>query len=289
MARRVPLLSMCLALALPLLLDQSLARAEAGTASEVLKTVEMTMRVTGHVSIAPDGRVAGYTLHRPEDLPMPVKENISKTLPMWRFEPAHAGDAKAEVRLSMALSLRATPASDGNYRLRIVAAHFGGHDLSSVPRRLSMQPPTFPSAALAKGYTGVAYILIRVGPDGRVVDAAAEQVNMYVYGTRREMEHARELFAKSSLQAAKRWRFAASALGEGASKPFWTARVPVAFSFRDKDPAYGQWRSYVPGPRHRPDWIPARDAAGSPEALASGGVYRLDVGGRKLLTSLGEG
>jgi hypothetical protein len=250
MTRSVRSVLSCIGMGLLMSLGASLAHADRGSASDVRKTVEMTMRVTGHVSIAADGQVAGYTLDRPKALPAPVKNNIAKTLPTWRFEPAQPGDGAGEARLPMALSLRASPTPDGSYRLRIVAAHFGEQSVASLPRRLSMQPPKYPGAALAKGYTGVAYILLRVGADGRVADAAAEQVNMYAYGTQSEMEEARDLLAKASLQAAKRWRFAASAPSEAAVKPFWHARVPVAFSFSDhQSPAYGQWRSYVPGPR----------------------------------------
>lgn len=290
MTHRIRSLLPSIGLGLLLLLSASLAEA-GGTAAEVRKTVEMTMRVTGHVTIAADGKVASYTLHKPEDLPAPVKNNIAKTLPSWQFEPARPENGAAAARLPMSLSLRATPMQDGNFRLRIVAAHFGdGKQQTPGLRRLSMPPPKYPGKAVAKGYTGVAYILIRVGADGRVAEAAAEQINMFAYGTQFEMEQARDLFAKASLQAAKQWKFEVPAPGKAGAKPFWHVRVPVAFQFTDdKAESYGQWQSYVPGPRSRPGWVEARETAGSPEALASGGIYPLDGSGRKLLTSLGEG
>src|SRR5690606_37388169 len=105
------------------------------------------------------------------------------------------------------------------------------------------------------GVHGVVYVVVRVDRSGRVQDAVAELVNLRILGSEREMEQARELLAKSALVAARKWTFKPPTRGEWADQERWSARVPVDYRFADDGkPRYGQWESYVPGPRNPIPW-----------------------------------
>jgi hypothetical protein len=137
------------------------------------------------------------------------------------------------------------------------------------------------------GAAGTAYLVLKIGRDGRVADAVAEQVNLRVVASEKNMARLRKLFAGAALAGAKKWTFNPPTIGEEADDPYWSVRVPVAF-FTDhlQLPKDTEWHSYVPGPRNPIPWR-SEQPTDSPDALAAGGVYPLDNNGPRLLTPLG--
>jgi hypothetical protein len=143
--------------------------------------------------------------------------------------------------------------------------------------------------AVESRVTGTVYLLLRVGRQGQVEDAATEQVNLGVYASDADMERFRNSLAKAALKATEQWTFNVPTTGKHVADDYWVARVPVNFSLsadRKPDP-YGQWQSYVPGPRQLVPWIEkSRLMAGDADATPTGGISQLEQG-LHLTTPLG--
>lgn len=260
-----------------------------GTA-EVRKQVEASMLLTGTIDIEPDGSVAGYDIVDADKVPDYVLANVAKQVPHWRFEPVLVDGRAVRARSPMNIRMLAMPAGD-DMLVSIASASFGEYDPEATDRvtSVSLRPPRYPLNVLQLGGQGDVYLLVKVGRDGNVLDVAAEQVNLRVIGNPRQMESMRESLANAAIRAARSWTFRPPSAGDGIDEPHWVVRVPVDFSVRDqRQPGYGAWQGYVPGPRQRPDWITEDD--GGNDALVAGGVYPVGAtGGIRLLTPLGQG
>ncbi len=79
----------------------------------------------------------------------------------------------------MNLLLVAKPGANNTYAVSIRSAHFGSQEqgAASVTAK-DMPPPAYPEHAFREGATGVVYLLLKIGRDGKVEDLVAEQVNL---------------------------------------------------------------------------------------------------------------
>lgn len=272
--------------------------ARAGVA-QVRKQVEASMLVTGMVYIAPDGSVQQLDLDQGAKLPPAVRSLIDQSSSAWRFEP-HVVDGVAKLaKARMSLRVVAKQLESGDYSVQLRSAYFGKEALSAderiakegtdTIRSTSMKPPPYPEGAAIAGASGVAYLIVKIGKDGRVADAIVEQVNLQVLGNERVMDDLRKAFGKAALRAAKTWSFQVPTTGEAADDPYWCVRVPVAYKMMgQKEPGYGEWSVYVPGPKAKADWAGDDRGMGDADAMIAGGVYLVGDGVR-LLTPLQSG
>lgn len=252
----------------------------------VRKQIESSLLVEGTIDINADGSVAAYALPRAKDLPSGIVGMIDKVVPQWRFEPVELRDGTTRARATMHLRFVARKLDNGNFSVEVRGAWFGGDKPEeSVSSRDRMTPPGYPEMAARAGVGGTVYTVLKIGRDGRVEDAIAEQVNLRVVANEASMQRWRDLLAKSALRAAKAWTFLPPASGEDVDAPYWSARVPVDFiAPAGSLPKPHQWQAYVPGPRARIPWRNDESDPGA-DAVAGGGVYPLD-GGPRLLTAL---
>jgi hypothetical protein len=255
----------------------------------VRDSVEMSMLVTGSVDIDADGHVIGHTLDQPDKLPLVVRKLIDEVVPQWRFEPVKLGPGTNRGRARMGLRVIAKKTAPDSYSLRIGGASFGaegGVEGKTITSR-SMRPPQYPQGAARARVSGTVYLILKIGREGAVEDAFAEQVNLTVLGNERQMTQGRKLLSDASTLAARRWRFNVPTQGDLADDPAWFVRVPVAFMFPGTAKSgYGEWLAYVPGPRNQAPWRTEQDAAA--DALIAGEVYPVGSG-PKLLTPLAQG
>lgn len=261
------------------------------------KLIEHSMIVTGDVLIEPDGTVAGLEIDRQEALPPEVVALIEGAAPVWRFEPILVDGEPTRARGLMSLRLIANRQDDGNYRIAIQGAHFGKAALGAGERMaaegtdtvqiLTRKQPVYPMPAVQSGARGTVYVVLRIGPDGRVLDAAAEQVNLRTIGTPHQMTQMRNMLAGSAVRAIREWTFQPPTTGELAGRGEWFGRVAVDYtSHGEKDSEYGQWYAYIPGPRARAPWASAEeDADAAPDVMIAGGFQPMGQG-LKLLTPL---
>ncbi len=264
-----------------------LALAAPGTATK--RVVEASTLVTGMIVIAPDGSVSSHAVDQPEKLTPEIKAFIDRAIATWRFVPVVINGQAVTARTQMHLRLIAAKAEDGHYTVRAGGASFTGanaddsvHMDASHPRRVQ---PKYPSEALQARVGGTVYLLLKVGRQGQVLDAAAEQVNLTSWGSERQMAGLRHAFAEASVLAAMRWTYAVPTTGPDVDAPYWVARVPVTFQIQrpgsrsDGFDSYGHWQPYVRGPQEIVPWLDSRQlAADAVDTTPAGSVLPLAPG-----------
>jgi hypothetical protein len=287
--------SLCVALALALggSIVAGAPAAAAQSSAAVRQTAEGGMVLTGQINIGTEGQVEGFALDQREKVAGDLASFVDRSVQTWRFEPIVRDGKPVHARTQVSIRLSARSGPDGNDMVTLESASFGEYDKDSTEQvtAIKLQPPVFPTPAFDMGGRGEVMLIVQVGRDGKVMDVIAEQVNLRVAGDARQMQKLRDVFARQSVNTARRWTFRAPTTGADKDEPFWTVRVPVNFDYADSKPdaGYGQWRVYIPGPRAEASWRSAeqreKDVAGP---LAAGGVYMADVNnGPRLLTKLG--
>lgn len=264
--------------------------AQAGGVGAVRKQVEMSMLVKGEISVDASGKVVDLRLDRPEQLPAGVVSFVLAQVPTWVFEPVTLDGSAVALRNRMRLLAVVKKDDAGGYELRLQAVSFhplerqAGFDVVKD----NMQPPRYPVSLARAGASGSVFLLLRVGRDGTVQDAFAEQVNLRSLATENVMQKMRDAFAQSAVSAARRWTFTPPTQGPLASADYWTVRTTVDYLL-DVDPfQYGKWVAYVPGPRQTADWVDRELVRTSPETLAGGETLALAKGDLRLLTPVGN-
>lgn len=253
----------------------------------VRKQVESSMVVTGSIDIEPDGSVGGYRIDRAEEVPPGVRDMVARFAPGWRFDPVLVDGRPAKARARMNLRLVARKIEKDSYQVSLRSATFGQDAPGESLGSLKLGAPHYPREAIRAGASGIVYLAVKVGRDGRVIDAVAEQVNLTFISSENAMTRWREVFARSALAAARGWTFQPPTVGDSADDPWWAARVPVSYHLERGADSYGRWQAYVPGPRKPLPWRGDVLAGGS-DALPADGVFQV---GRelRLRTPLGEG
>lgn len=135
---------------------------------------------------------------------------------------------------------------------------------------------------------GTVYLVLKIGRDGKVEEAIAEQVNLTAVASGAVMSHQRALLAESAVRAARKWEFEPPTQGEAAQQSFWSVRVPADFIMVGGEPKYVDWVPYVPGPRQKAPWIDRSASGESPEALAGGAPSLLGTPMLRLRTPLSQ-
>lgn len=266
----------------------------------VRKQVEASMLVTGTVQIDTAGKVVGHSLDEQEKLPPGVVAVIDKAVPGWTFEPVQIDGHAANVSARMSVRVIAKRTEGDNYFVTLRSASFGDAaekfpQRKSAPRndgnknaekvcKTGLTPPAYPMQAAQHGVASNVYLLLKVGQDGKVLDAIAEQVNLKVVTDEANMKRWRGVFANTALHQAAQWCLEPPTDPEVAQAGFFVARVPVLFTFEDTK--YGHWEAYVPGPRQANPWDKKDEGPSfSPDTLAPGTAYAVGSG-LKLLTDL---
>lgn len=271
----------------------ALQPASAITPHALAKQAEASMVVLGSITVAPDGSVASYQLDQATELPAAVTGLLQQSIPVWQFEPVKRDGKAVYVKSRMSLRVVLHSLDDKRYKLYLAGAYFSPDGKPSFkdtgPKRIQ---PYYPGQAVRARVSGTVYLVLKIDPQGHVIDALAEQVNLRVAGDEHQMERFRGLLANSALDAARKWVFDPQLLGGGsgdhyAAMPvnYWLSTTQGATSRPD---APGHWDVYIPGPRQALPWFDAgRVFAGSVDALPDSGVYVLDPGGLQLKTKLG--
>jgi len=286
-------LAMAVGAGTPLLAGQ----ASAQTTRAVRATAEMSMVLSGHIEITPEGEVSSLVLDQKSTLTPSIASFVEGTIGGWRFEPTlHDGKAVA-ARAPMRVRLRGTQMADGGYQVSMTSVDFSEYDPKATDSvtKMRITPPRYPDEAYRNGAQGEVLLMIKVARDGTVADVIAEQVNMTVVGPERAMAKMRDILARASISSARSWTFNPPTTGEDSTRDSWEVRVPVGFALgNDRNTAqerYGRWRAFIPGPRQTIPWRKSAPVErGGSDLLPEGGVYMVDGAKRgvRLLTPLEE-
>ncbi|WP_114241906.1 energy transducer TonB [Dyella sp. C9] len=248
------------------------AAAGAASPEDVRKTAEATMLVTGIIDVDPSGSLHSYALDQPEKLPPAVVGVVGKALSSWAFKLSEPTDELVHSKVS--LRVVAKPMADGNYKVTVEGASFfqpgPGGEWATIKDR--SRQPRYPTEAVDARVSGTAYLLLRIGRDGTVEEAFAEQVNLDQYSSEVDMKHYRKLLADAALDAARHWTYTPPSNGAHVDDPFWLVRSPVVFHIKvigtpTAEQPYGHWKTYIPGPRQELPWIGKSLANESPDAM----------------------
>lgn len=267
--------------------------------------IQESMLVIGTITVNPDGSVQNYTVHGLDKLPPAARHIIQATVPRWQFVPIIAGGKAIAAKAGMSLRIVADMVDEHHAIVRLAGAAFGcdARPKSNLPgecpagtaiRYIRRDVPRYPMDAMRARVGGEVFVVVQIGPDGRVTQAAARQVNLYTMSD--DQAHYRKLLADSSLQAARRWIFRVPTVGPNAAKDHWAVTVPVNYVLRGGDSVgatrrYGHWSAYLPGPVQAIPWD-HEDASGASganaDAIAGGAPFVRD---RRfvLKTALGGG
>jgi hypothetical protein len=255
----------------------------------VRKRVELSMLANGTIVVAPDGSVRSYALDRPEKLPQPVVDLVHQAVPAWRFQPVLVDGKPVVAEAKMTVRFVASPADKGDYLLKISGASFGDSDGKSSDQIAYKErsAPKYPQDAARARVAGTVYLVLRVGRDGQVADASADQVNLTVVGSDSELRVWRKVLADASLSKARTWTFTPPTTGPHAMDDFWVVRTPITFTLHEQGAprvdTYGQWLAYVPGPKEPVPWMEKLKTAddgknGVTDALPEGGLSLVGSG-----------
>jgi hypothetical protein len=218
-----------------------------------------TLRADGEIVVTQEGDVHSHAIHTP--LPDEMHEVVNKAVASWKFAPSAAPHA---TRNTMRLTLTATPV-DSEHVVKVedvvfrdvAAAHpdasgkVGKRTPDGVKILVRPRMPAFPVDAVVN-------VAMRVGPDGRIVDAHATQCSVHVSGgVGRDKARACRVLETHGVNAVKQW-----VLHPGGRTTAWTATVPLHFVGVNKelDETPGQWRKEYRTAYRAPAWHPDDEA-----------------------------
>jgi hypothetical protein len=257
----------------------------------VRKQIESALYVTGTIDISPAGDVVAHALDQQDKLPKGIVDMAARILPQWKFEPV-ALQSNAVSRSKMNLLFVGKKLDDGNYSVELRSAAFdsGNPDEAVGIDRTRRKLPVYPQGLLDAGISGTVFVIVKIGRDGKVIDAQASHVNLRVIGSESNMTLWRNAFARNSIAAIKHWTFVTPKSGPDADRAYWLGTLPIDYFIATKQlPGYGEWQTYVAGPKAVIPWQDETFMAdGNTDALAPD-TFHTAGSGRRLLTPLAGG
>ena len=265
----------------------------------LIEKAEMSMLVAGSIDMRADGSVERYAIDHSDKLSNAVIQLIGAQVSQWRFEPTLVDGQPVAARTNMSLRIVARPLDEQDFDVRIQSASFSGgggkDDRMGVEKRSSLRPMIEAMASTGMD-TADLYVALKIGPDGKVLDAAVEQVNLGTLGGEVWMAKARRVLGNSALEVVRRWTFSVPTQGQLAGRSYWSGTLPLSLKMVDGPlppsgiDEYGRWKAYVPGPCVPIPWrVDGNDGSPCTRDASPEGELTLDGSGPRLLTPLMHG
>lgn len=259
------------------------ALAAAAASASPSKNLESSAVVDGTIVLTKDGAVQLATVEHPEKYGQPIADLVRKVALTWRFDPVLRDGQPVIAKASMHVRVILTKSADGNFTARIKGATFGGNNADTPDNLYSENQkkigPRYPLAAIKARVQGAVYLALHIDHEGHVIDAVAEQVNLENTGPDGVLQKYRQLMAKASLDAVRRWTYRVPTTGKLAGQDSWTLHVPIVYTLNvvGAAPVERVWRTYVPGPYTPAPWVDKPSMA-TADALADDGGYTEGAG-----------
>jgi hypothetical protein len=135
--------------------------------------IQASMLLTGTIVVAPDGSVRSYAIDHADVVEPAVTALMGRTIPQWKFQPVLLDGQPVAAQAKMSLRVVARPIGDDNYKIAISGTHFGQDEPGSRLSAAGQQHPRYPERAVRARVGGTVYLVLRVGRQGQVEDAAA--------------------------------------------------------------------------------------------------------------------
>lgn len=241
-----------------------------------------TLAVKGTIEVDASGKVQRYALEHPEAYSSALRALLDDVVPRWTFRPVLVDGVPRAARAPMYLRLQAKPLGDDQFKIVVASAAFGDDKDAAPGTKLAFDlrsrlKPKYPKGEISRIGAQV-LVVLRIGRDGRVKDAVAEQTNLAQLGDPRAMARWRRDFEAVALATARYWRFVTPTAGPDADAAEWSVRVPIVYNPTASSSMPGQWESYVPGPRRVVPWATDEEqslAAEGGDALPGSGIFPL--------------
>lgn len=254
------------------------------------RDMESSAVLNGTIVIAKDGTVQAAELSDEAKYGKPIADMVHKAALQWLFYPVLREGKPVVAKASMHVRVVLRKEPDGNYSARIKGATFGDMDGTSTDALRNAEtnkriPPRYPRDAIRARVQGTVYLALHVDRSGHVTDAIAEQVNLANIGPDSVLKQFRDMMAKATLEAARRWTYQVPTTGPLAEQDSWTAHVPVTYTLNDMGAPKSDrvWETYVPGPYTQAPWTD-KSGIDAVDAVADDGV-RTEGAGPRLLPS----
>lgn len=197
---------------LALLLLPAAAIADSGARSG-----DIPLRLTAHVTISEQGRIASLEWQETRPALAGVIAHLEPVVRGWEFDPGTVDGEPRETTTTLFVSLLARDMGDGSAALNVVAARTG-----AVTERV--MPPRYPADALRSRAEAEVAAIVEIDPDGGVHIAEFEYV-----GNR---DRYRDAFLKASRATVESWTFRLESVG---GHPVAARmRIPITFCLPDQ-------------------------------------------------------
>lgn len=206
----------------------------------------------GSLFIEPDGRVTEVEI----DLPAGQRATYRTLLGRWRLDPVvRNGEAvRAKAHFEIDLYALRIPEQPRKMRFGVENVTFVDPPVDSEPsmRRSLLSPPRYPPSLAMEGTGARVMLLLRLDDTGRVVDAAAHDVDIYAHriSSARVVGPKSERFVANAVDAARDWVITDAAALEAGS-----VFVPVAFLPPGTGP--GSWQPVLDVRASQLPWMQA--------------------------------
>jgi hypothetical protein len=263
-----------------------------GNQAAVRQQIEASLDVSGSIAVDDKGNVTSHTIDHPDQLSPGVVDLVAKTIPTLHFKPVLQDGQPHAVVAKMNLVLVANHVDPEHVSIRIRSARFTeseppASEQISIKSRASDR--SIAHAIMIAGVGGTVYVAVRIDRNGRVIDAQAQQVNLRVVAGEKQMRRWREELAKPTLATLRKYTFAIPITGPQANDSEFSGILPVMIMLDGQaPPKYGQWKSYVPGPRQHIAWLDDKEDTSGSEAIPTGTFAQAGTA-LTLLTPLGDG
>ena len=248
------------------------------------------MLVTGSLSVDDTGSVTAHAFDHPEKLPPGVVSLLDGMLPTFKFKPVLHDGRPSAVQVKMGVLLAANQVDPAHVAIHVRSARFIESD-PPPEEQITIDhraPLGYPADADDNGITGTVYVALRIGRDGRVVDAQAQQVNLRYIGSDGMARYWRNDLAKPTLAAVRKYTFHIPTRGAHAGDAYFTGILPVVFEIAgEAQPQYGEWNTYVPGPRQEFAWLQSDQPDADESQAVPAGTFAQAGTALRLLTPLG--
>lgn len=248
----------------------------------------LATRIDGDVEIDPQGAVTAY---RPmTQQPEPLATRLHDMVMRMRFEPVVDNGRAVHARARMRLSLVGTPDEHGGVSVRVEHVAFATEPSNPISGEADGGPsaveatavhkamPRYPEPARRAGLSGRVIVAVRLGLDGRVLDAAVRDTALFnVKGTARQVQPYIADFENASLRAIRQWTFKVT-LHPGATPTAddMTGLIPVVYAMEDDPtPGMGKWAWELRTLSRPVPWITPQLAAELPDSdeVSDGGTF----------------
>lgn len=283
---------------LPLMAVLAAAPISAATPALTIEPRVLTTRLEGELSIDPTGAVESY--HVLTDVAPGLAGKVEAMVRQLRFEPVELDGRPARAHTRMRVTLAGTPLDDDGLNVRLDNIGFpdskkGRPDDEYIPGlrmkvdRRSM--PDYPVIAARAGVDADVLVIVKVGRDGRIADAAIRQSALIAAGG--EPEAVAKLlseFEYQSLRAVRRWHVAVDVdPGFQPTDAQMTALVPIVYRMQERTPPrLGDWVWETRSQKREAPWIapdPARPTVGVADVGGADDLLRGEDGFRLAASS----